>query len=57
MAGTIVQSLIKSNPVVVFSKTVCPYCVNVKKLFDSIGAKYAVVGVDGEGKLLYIIFL
>lgn len=35
---------IRSKPVVVFSKTYCPYCKNVK-------ASLASLGVEGEDKL------
>ncbi len=33
----------------VFSRTVCPYCVNVKKLFTSLGVAYKEYSFTGDG--------
>lgn len=45
-----VQSMIKSSQVVVFSKTTCPFCDNVKQLFQNkdIEAKYYELNQMGE---------
>ncbi|OAY29720.1 glutaredoxin [Manihot esculenta] len=48
MAMTKAQDLVSSNSVVVFSKTYCPFCTTVKKLFDEVGAKYKTVELDTE---------
>ncbi|KAI8018342.1 hypothetical protein LOK49_LG04G03634 [Camellia lanceoleosa] len=37
-----------SNPVVVFSKSCCRFCVSVKKLLTDIGATYKVIELDAE---------
>ncbi|CAK4184656.1 unnamed protein product [Aphanomyces euteiches] len=42
----VVASTLASNPVVVFSKTYCPYCVLAKKVLTSVNAKYEVVEID-----------
>eukprot|EP01052_Picozoa_sp_SAG31_P007660 SAG31_NODE_368_length_16798_cov_20.422780_13_plen_70_part_00 len=38
MAGAVVGATLAQGPVVVFSKTYCPFCDQTKKLFGSIGA-------------------
>ncbi|WCJ21026.1 Glutaredoxin [Euphorbia peplus] len=48
MASTKAKELVASNPVVVYSKTFCPYCVSVKKLFDQLGAKYVAVELNSQ---------
>ncbi|KAI8020253.1 hypothetical protein LOK49_LG04G03678 [Camellia lanceoleosa] len=42
------KELVSSNPVVVFSKSYCPFCVSVKKLLTDIGATYKVIELDAE---------
>ncbi|ROT34522.1 glutaredoxin [Sodiomyces alkalinus F11] len=42
----IVESYIKENKVVVFSKTYCPYCKSTKQTLDDLGAKYLAVELD-----------
>ena len=37
---------IAENPVVVFSKTTCPACVNAKNVFDTLGVNYKTVELD-----------
>eukprot|EP00029_Vermamoeba_vermiformis_P012116 TRINITY_DN692_c0_g1_i1.p1 TRINITY_DN692_c0_g1~~TRINITY_DN692_c0_g1_i1.p1 ORF type:complete len:141 (+),score=29.74 TRINITY_DN692_c0_g1_i1:32-454(+) len=44
-----VQTLINENPVMVFSKSYCPYCTKVKNLFKSLGVSYKVIELDEEG--------
>ncbi|KAI1890469.1 hypothetical protein AGOR_G00154030 [Albula goreensis] len=41
-----IQELIDSNPVLVFSKSYCPYCVKVKDLFKELNVKCNVVELD-----------
>ncbi|KAL6960572.1 Glutaredoxin-C2 [Sarracenia purpurea var. burkii] len=42
------KEIVGSNPVVVFSKSFCPYCVKVKKLLTEIGANYKAIELDVE---------
>ncbi|KAH7847663.1 hypothetical protein Vadar_028747 [Vaccinium darrowii] len=48
MAMSKSKEIVASNPVVVFSKSYCPYCVSVKKLLTDIGATYKVIELDSE---------
>ena len=43
------KSEIKSNDVVVFSKSYCPYCTATKELLTSMGVKYTVHELDKIG--------
>ncbi|KAL5797002.1 hypothetical protein ACOSQ2_001822 [Xanthoceras sorbifolium] len=42
------QEIVSSNPVVVFSKSYCPYCVSVKQLLQQIGATFKAIELDTE---------
>ena len=42
------QEIVSSNPVVVFSKTYCPFCVTVKKLLSELGATFKAIELDTE---------
>ncbi|CAL1358078.1 unnamed protein product [Linum trigynum] len=48
MAMTKAKDLISSSPVVIFSKTYCPYCTSVKKLLSDLRAAYKAVELDTE---------
>lgn len=48
-ALTKAQNLVSSNPVVVFSKSYCPYCQKVKQLLSKIGANPTIIELDIEG--------
>eukprot|EP00270_Netrium_digitus_P004833 TRINITY_DN1621_c0_g1_i1.p1 TRINITY_DN1621_c0_g1~~TRINITY_DN1621_c0_g1_i1.p1 ORF type:complete len:103 (+),score=22.04 TRINITY_DN1621_c0_g1_i1:120-428(+) len=48
MALAKVQALVEENPLMVFSKSYCPYCARVKKLLKSLGAKMKVIELDTE---------
>ncbi|KAI5604760.1 hypothetical protein POPTR_001G347700v4 [Populus trichocarpa] len=48
MAMNKAKELVSTNPVVVFSKTSCPFCVKVKQLLNQLGAKYTTVELDTE---------
>lgn len=48
MAMAKAKEIVSSNSVVVFSKTYCPYCTQVKQLFSSLGAKTKVIELDTE---------
>ncbi|XP_019154591.1 PREDICTED: glutaredoxin-like [Ipomoea nil] len=39
---------VASNPVVVFSKSYCPFCVDVKKLLTQLGASFKAIELDTE---------
>lgn len=42
------DSLVKKNPVLMFSFTTCPFCKEAKAVLDAKGAKYTVVELDEE---------
>ncbi|CAA6665531.1 unnamed protein product [Spirodela intermedia] len=42
------KEIVSNDPVVVFSKSYCPYCTRVKKLLRQLGASYKVVELDAE---------
>jgi hypothetical protein len=44
-----VEKLIKSNRILIFTTSTCPYCIKVKALFDSINEKYTTVELDTIG--------
>lgn len=46
-----VEGAISGSDVVIFSKSYCPYCARVKKLFDGIGQVYSAHELDREGSL------
>ncbi|XP_010555955.1 PREDICTED: glutaredoxin-C2 [Tarenaya hassleriana] len=49
MAMQKAKEIVANNPVVVFSKTYCPFCVDVKKLLQEVGVKFKAVELDTEG--------
>ena len=42
------REIVSTNPVLVFSKSYCPFCVNVKKLFQQAGASFKSIELDNE---------
>eukprot|EP00252_Welwitschia_mirabilis_P012576 TRINITY_DN2771_c0_g1_i1.p1 TRINITY_DN2771_c0_g1~~TRINITY_DN2771_c0_g1_i1.p1 ORF type:complete len:119 (-),score=31.16 TRINITY_DN2771_c0_g1_i1:141-497(-) len=48
MALSKAKEIVSSDSVVVFSKTYCPYCTEVKQLLQSLGAKMKVIELDTE---------
>jgi len=42
----ITEKYISDNNVMIFSKSYCPFCLKVKKLFDSLDVKYGVLELD-----------
>ncbi|KAK7339545.1 hypothetical protein VNO77_20219 [Canavalia gladiata] len=42
------KEIVSSNPVVVFSKTYCPFCVEVKQLFHKLGISYKAIELNSE---------
>jgi len=43
-----IQKMIKENPVMVFSKTTCPYCTMAKQVLDETGVEYALEEIEGR---------
>ncbi|PKA64588.1 Glutaredoxin [Apostasia shenzhenica] len=48
MASEKAKLLVSSNPVMVFSKTYCPYCTKVKDLFSKLGVQCKIIELDVE---------
>uniref|UniRef100_A0A803RB31 Glutaredoxin n=3 Tax=Cannabis sativa TaxID=3483 RepID=A0A803RB31_CANSA len=48
MALAKAKELVSSNPVVVFSKSYCPFCVTVKQLLTQLGATFKAIELDNE---------
>ncbi|GAB4846731.1 Glutaredoxin-C2 [Ancistrocladus abbreviatus] len=42
------KEIVSTNPVVVFSKSYCPYCVNVKKLLSELNVNFKAIELDTE---------
>ncbi|KAK4797812.1 hypothetical protein SAY86_030138 [Trapa natans] len=42
------KEIVSANPVVVFSKSYCPFCKKVKKLLSELEANYKAVELDQE---------
>lgn len=45
-ARNFVQETIEKNPVVIFSKSYCPYCTMAKEVFNDVKAPYHTVELD-----------
>ncbi|KAG9321248.1 hypothetical protein KVV02_003922 [Mortierella alpina] len=43
---SLVRTSIASNPVMIFSKSYCPYCLRVKDLFDDLSVPYQALELD-----------
>ncbi|ONM16001.1 glutaredoxin homolog1 [Zea mays] len=50
MALAKAKEIVASAPLVVFSKTSCPFCVRVKQLFEKLGASYKAIELDKESE-------
>jgi len=48
MALAKAKEIVASAPVVVFSKSYCPFCVRVKQLFEKLGASFKAIEMDVE---------
>ena len=46
-----VDQYIKNNKVMMFSKSTCPFCAKVKRLFDQEKIKYEALELDQIGEL------
>ncbi|KAM7268196.1 hypothetical protein ACFE04_010362 [Oxalis oulophora] len=42
------KEIVATNPVVVFSKSYCPYCTKVKNLLKEVGATFFAIELDVE---------
>ncbi|OWM71523.1 hypothetical protein CDL15_Pgr005710 [Punica granatum] len=42
------KDVVAANPVVVFSKSYCPFCVQVKQLLADLGATFKAIELDQE---------
>ena len=49
MAQKLVDEKIRSNKVVVFSKTYCPYCKMAKDVLNQTGVKFDLLELDERG--------
>ncbi|MCL7032101.1 hypothetical protein MKW94_029862 [Papaver nudicaule] len=48
MALAKAKEIVSSNPVVVYSKSYCPFCVQVKQLLSQLGASFKAIELDKE---------
>ena len=46
-----VDQYVKNNKVMMFSKSTCPFCMKIKKLFEQEKIKYEVLELDQIGEL------
>lgn len=51
MAKAFVDGEIENNPVVLFSKSYCPFCKMAKGVLNETGAKFTVHELDDRGQL------
>ncbi|KGN51374.1 glutaredoxin-C6 [Cucumis sativus] len=42
------KEIVASNPVAVFSKSYCPFCVQVKRLLTKLGVSFKAIELDTE---------
>lgn len=49
MAQQFVDEKIKSNKVMVFSKSYCPFCKMAKEALNDTGVKYGLIELDERG--------
>ncbi|KAH9361449.1 hypothetical protein HPB48_003877 [Haemaphysalis longicornis] len=47
-ASGFIQQTLQENPVVIFSKTYCPYCDQAKQVFDELRVPYLAVELNGR---------
>lgn len=46
VVSEIAEAFIKENPIMVFSKSYCPYCVKAKGKFDQLKKPYKAIELD-----------
>jgi glutaredoxin len=44
--SSIIEDNITNNNVIIFSKTTCPFCAEIKQLFESLGIEYSALELD-----------
>ena len=49
--AVMVEEYVKSNEIMIFSKSYCPFCNKVKKLFDDNGLAFKSLELDQMGQL------
>ncbi len=54
MAQQFVDEKVKTNKVMVFSKSYCPFCKMAKEALNETGVKYGLVELDERGILLKV---
>ncbi|XP_075744499.1 uncharacterized protein LOC142803261 [Rhipicephalus microplus] len=47
-AKAFVDETLDENPVVIFSKSYCPFCKKAKQIFDGLGVSYEAVELDSR---------
>lgn len=47
-ASGFIQQTLQENPVVIFSKSSCPYCNKAKQVFDKLHVPYLAVELNGR---------
>lgn len=47
-AAGFIQQTLQENPVVIFSKSYCPYCNQAKQVFDELRVPYVAVELNGR---------
>ena len=53
MAQQFVDEKIKTNKVMVFSKSYCPFCKMAKEALNDTGVKYGLVELDERGIIIH----
>ncbi|CAG8451228.1 10573_t:CDS:2 [Funneliformis mosseae] len=46
----LVEKLIKENPIMIFSKSYCPYCKRAKGVLESLNKNYEAIELDTESE-------
>ena len=50
-ASNLVEQNIKTNAIMIFSKSYCPFCNKVKEMFNDKGLSYVAIELDQMGQL------
>lgn len=54
-AKTLTENAIKTNKVMVFSKSYCPYCAKTKSTLKGLGIQYGLVELDVRKRILNLL--
>nr|DAD34542.1 TPA_asm: hypothetical protein HUJ06_005182 [Nelumbo nucifera] len=57
MALSKAKEIVSKHPVVVFSKSYCPFCDRVKNLLSQLGANYNAIELDVESESSALLLL